>query len=86
MTEFEKAIPHYASATEPGTYAHLTVTRTGKMRTELNKTKEQNDEARFFCKNVVPLAASVGKPGNISLHISIGSDGSHEVFYGGSDE
>ena len=80
MTEFERATQHFAAKTEAGTFAHLFVTHKGKMSVEYNKTKEQNDEARFFCKNVVPM---MGGAGNISLQISVSSNGDVETLYGG---
>ena len=79
MTEYKQAVQHYASKTKPGTYVHLFVSHSGKMSAVYNKTKEQNDEARFFCKNVVPMME--GK-GNIAVQISIGSDGSVEKLFG----
>jgi len=81
MTEFQKAIQHYAKKTKPGTYAHLFVMRNGKMSVEYDKTEKQNNDARFFCKFTVKAAEESGIQPNISAHVSISSDGFHEVLY-----
>jgi hypothetical protein len=81
VTSFKEACMHFANKTKPGTFAHLMVTHGGRMMADFDKTVSQNDEARFFCKNVVPMAGG----GNIAIHISVSSDGEVEVFYGGKD-
>ena len=77
MTEFERAVQGLANETKPGTYVHLFLTKKGKMSASYNKTKAQNDEARFFCTNVVPMSGS----NNIALQVSISWDGIVEQLF-----
>ena len=74
--EFVWACKHFSSKTKPGTFVHLIV-KGRRTFVEYNKTEKENNFARFFSKNVVPMT----KGGKVSVHISIDSEGTPELLF-----